>query len=284
VFCPACGTAVEAGDRFCEHCGRPLRPGTEEATAAQPQATGAPPGSGAYEGSAPSPGAAWGPEPPPPPYGWGPPASAPGPAASPSCEPSPYYGAPPYHGAPPSFQTYAGQAPPYPDYGSERSAPLAPFGAPLAGWWQRVGAMLLDGLIVGVPLVILNGVLNAAFGIRHLVVLAYGISVWERSIQGSGRAALILFDVVAGLLYFAILNGTRGGQTAGNHAPGIAVRDVATGRTIGFWRGIARVLVRAVLYAAFLLPGLLNDLFPIWDRRHQTIADKVARSVVIRLR
>jgi hypothetical protein len=144
--------------------------------------------------------------------------------------------------------------------------------------------MLLDELIVGVPLVILNGVLNAAFGIRHLVVLAYGISVWERSIQGSGRAALILFDVVAGLLYFAILNGTRGGQTAGNHAPGIAVRDVATGRTIGFRRGIARVLVRAVLYAAFLLPGLLNDLFPIWDRRHQTIADKVARSVVIRLR
>jgi hypothetical protein len=62
------------------------------------------------------------------------------------------------------------------------------------------------------------------------------------------------------------------------------VRDVATGRTIGFRRGIARVLVRAVLYAAFLLPGLLNDLFPIWDRRHQTIADKVARSVVIRLR
>ena len=215
MFCPACGTAVEAGDRFCEHCGRPLRPGTEEATAAQPQATGAPPGSGAYEGSAPSPGAAWGPEPPPPPYGWGPPASAPGPAASPSYEPSPYYGAPPYHGAPPSFQTYAGQAPPYPDYGSERSAPLAPFGAPLAGWWQRVGAMLLDGLIVGVPLVILNGVLNAAFGTRHLVVLADSISVSGRSLQGSGRAALILFDLVAGLLYFAILNGTAGARRQG---------------------------------------------------------------------
>ena len=89
--------------------------------------------------------------------------------------------------------------------------------------------------------------------------------------------------VVAGL-YFSILNGTHSGQTAGNHAPGIAVRDATTGLAIGFWRGLLRWFIRFVLYLAFGLPGLLNDLFPIWDSRSQTIADKAARSVVIRLK
>ena len=44
-----------------------------------------------------------------------------------------------------------------------------------------------------------------------------------------------------------------------------------------------RWLIRLLLYVAFIIPGLLNDLFPLWDSRHQSIADKAARSVVIRL-
>jgi uncharacterized RDD family membrane protein YckC len=85
-------------------------------------------------------------------------------------------------------------------------------------------------------------------------------------------------------LYFSLLNGIGTGQTVGNRAPGIAVRDAKTGEVIGFKRGLLRWFIRFVLYLALVLPGLLNDLFPLWDSRNQTIADKAARSVVIGLK
>jgi uncharacterized RDD family membrane protein YckC len=143
--------------------------------------------------------------------------------------------------------------------------------------------MLLDTLIVGVPMGVLSAILNRTFGKLHTITLASGTTASVRTLEGSGRVALVIAEVCVPLLYFAILNGTGRGQTAGNHAPHIAVRDVDTGEAIGFWRGVVRSLIRFVLYVALIIPGLLNDLFPLWDSRHQSIADKAARSVVIRL-
>jgi uncharacterized RDD family membrane protein YckC len=88
------------------------------------------------------------------------------------------------------------------------------------------------------------------------------------------------------------------GQTPGNRAVGIAVRDATTGSAIGIARSLVRSLVRTLLYATLVIPavlkvpvpalilwipGLTNDLFPLWDARRQTLADKVARSVVIKV-
>ena len=160
--------------------------------------------------------------------------------------------------------------------------PLAPFGAPLAGWWQRVGSMLLDGLILGIPLIVLNLFLTRNFGTLHSVFVN-GQQEWVRSLQGGARLGLWLAGLAIEGIYFSFLNGRGSGQMPGNHAPSIAVRDVETGRTIGLGRGVLRWFIRTILYAALILPGLLNDLFPLWDSRHQSIADKAARSVVIRL-
>jgi uncharacterized RDD family membrane protein YckC len=161
---------------------------------------------------------------------------------------------------------------------------LASFGAPLARWWQRVGSMVLDALIVGIPLFIVNAVVNAAFGTVRTVRLFNGTYATQRTIQGPAHVVMVLATVAVVGLYFSILNGTRTGQTIGNRAPDIAVRDAATGEVIGFTRALLRWFVRFVLYLALLLPGLLNDLFPLWDSRNQTIADKAARSVVVRLK
>jgi uncharacterized RDD family membrane protein YckC len=144
--------------------------------------------------------------------------------------------------------------------------------------------MLLDYLIVAVPLVIVNAILNAAFGTEHQVKLVNGTYATQRSIQGPAHVLILIASAAILGLYFSILNGTRNGQTAGNRAPGIAVRDATTGEVIGFKRGLLRWFVRFVLYLAFLLPGILNDLFPLWDSRNQSIADKAARSVVVRLK
>ncbi len=101
---------------------------------------------------------------------------------------------------------------------------------------------------------------------------------------GAGGVGLFVVFVIVQALYFACFNGQGTGQTVGNRAPGIAVRDADTGEPIGIGRGLLRWFIRALLYAALVLPGLLNDLFPLWDQRRQTIADKAARSVVIRLK
>jgi serine/threonine-protein kinase len=143
--------------------------------------------------------------------------------------------------------------------------------------------MVLDAIVVGIPLAIANSLVVAAFGTQHLVVSATGFRT-VRSLEGGASTAMLLGIAVIVGLYFAILNGTRDGQTLGNRAPGIAVRDVETGEEIGFGRGALRWVVRFALYAAFLLPGLMNDLFPLWDARNQTLADKAARSVMVRVK
>jgi hypothetical protein len=40
--------------------------------------------------------------------------------------------------------------------------------------------------------------------------------------------------------------------------------------------------MRILLYI-FVIPGVVSDLMPLWTARRQTLADKAARSVIIRL-
>ncbi len=142
--------------------------------------------------------------------------------------------------------------------------------------------MLLDMLVLGIPVGIVDLILSRTLGTAHYVIVGIQTET-VKSLQGWGLAALWLGNLALNGLYFSVLNGLGSGQTAGNHAPGIAVRDVETGEAIGLARGVLRWFIRIVLYATLVLPGLLNDLFPLWDARHQSIADKAARSVVIRL-
>ena len=247
MFCPTCGTESDGEDHSCPRCGTPRT--SSSATTGQPAGA-----SGIDE------------------------AGGPFHAARSSSRLEPYPAPPP--GANPSS---GGSIPPWERSAEALGVPFAPFGAPLAGWWQRVGAALLDSLIVAIPLGILLAVINAAFGSRSTVVIG-GVSHTVRSVQGPGQGVLIVAMALVAGAYMAYFNGTGDGQTPGNRAPGIAVRDVETGAVIGIGRSVIRWLVRAVLYACFVIPGLVNDLFPLWDRRRQTLADKAARSVVIRIR
>jgi uncharacterized RDD family membrane protein YckC len=142
--------------------------------------------------------------------------------------------------------------------------------------------MLLDGLVLGVPWLIFTAIVGSVSGTNASI--QFGNS--KDTLHSSGNGSLVLFFVyiVIQALYFSCFNGQGTGQTVGNRAPGIAVRDAETGEAIGIGRGLVRWLVRIALYCALILPGVLNDLFPLWDKRRQTIADKAARSVVIRLK
>jgi uncharacterized RDD family membrane protein YckC len=168
--------------------------------------------------------------------------------------------------------------------------------APYATWWSRVGSRIIDGIILFVPRLILVYVVLFNFDSS----LRGGRGLFFTQAGDFFHSVEIAFPIVGalGILYFVLFNGLGTGQTLGNRAAGIAVRDATTGEAIGIARSFARSLVRTLLYAAFLIPafvkvpvpslilwipGLTNDLFPLWDARRQTLADKVARSVMIKV-
>jgi uncharacterized RDD family membrane protein YckC len=136
-----------------------------------------------------------------------------------------------------------------------------------SGFWRRVGAALIDGLILTVP----NSIVQAAAGSGGITAgLGYGYSA-------GASAAVSLVNTVIGVAYYAFLEGTRG-QTLGKMALGIKVIDADTSGFIGIPRGIGRYFAR--ILSAIALG--LGYLWMLWDPRKQCWHDKLVRSVVVR--
>ncbi len=209
----------------------------------------------------------------------------------------PSYGQPPPYGQAPYGQAPYGQAPygqapygppPYspPPYGGYGYVPIPVdrFGRPLADWWQRLVAIIIDALIIGIPRSIVTAVIIGSF--------ASGGGIFSTRWRAGTIVAGIAFAII-GIVYFALLNGSERGQTVGQMALGIAVRDEATGGPIDPQRGAVRILV---LYPGIIIGwipilGGLADLWtliaglsPLWDNRRQGFHDKVAHSDVIKVR
>lgn len=140
-----------------------------------------------------------------------------------------------------------------------------PSGLVYASWGQRLGAELLDGLFVTLPV-----------GVAAAILDVPGVL---------GGAAM----VVAMFLYNWTLDSEPAGQTWGKRIVRIRVVGDDTGLAIESSQGAARAGVVAALTLAgnlsFGLLGflsLLNGLWPLWDRKRQTWHDKAARSIVVR--
>ena len=119
-----------------------------------------------------------------------------------------------------------------------------------AGFWRRLGAAFIDGLVMDVVTYILSLIL------------------------GTSGAVI---GVVATIAYYTWFHGSTG-QTPGDAALGIRVVDTETGQPIGFGRAFVRWLVSIVSGLVFLL----GYLWMIWDGNKQTWHDKAARDFVVR--
>ena len=173
----------------------------------------------------------------------------------------------PTPGLPPSYGTVAQQA----------------TSVAYAGWWQRVGATIIDGIVVAIP----AGILAALVGGSTRTHTVIRVDEFGRTIRGTGfefNSKGILVAVAVGVIYRVLLEGSVRGQTVGKMAMKIAVRDQASGGPIGYGRAFVRWLVASILWVVFILPGLIDVLFPLWDPQHQTLHDKAAGSVVLQVR
>src|SRR5262245_3395670 len=119
----------------------------------------------------------------------------------------------------------------------------APERPPIAGFWRRLAAFVVDGLILAVP----------------AMLLGFALFNWAASLGQAGR----LIGFVVALLYFGLLNSRLGGgQTLGKRLLGIRVTD-RNGAPLSPLRAILRYLVLAVPY---FLNGLWFDLEGSWAR------------------
>jgi uncharacterized RDD family membrane protein YckC len=156
-----------------------------------------------------------------------------------------------------------------------------PHSAPLAQWWERGVAAVVDGVIVGSSLFFL---LFIVFGLtrrsEHLV------TVDHRTFYTSIPTAFIVASVLgalAGLAYFALLDGGTSGQTVGKRAMSIATADARTGGPIGILRAFLRVFICLLLWSVWVAPGVVDALWPLWSKKCQALHDYVARSVVVKV-
>ncbi len=250
MYCSSCGAQVTESDTFCRACGNPLHP--QSAAASDPNAT---------PSTTP-------PAPPPPPVSDAPLSYAPYPPAPPSSAPPPY--AAPQSGA----YGYPGA---FLDPETQR---------PLASWGRRVGAYLLDAVIVAIPTtILLFAVLGATFTTTNGPCADNpGATCTQLHFHSGTYLLWQLVTLAIPGLYMTLMIGSRRGQTLGMMACSIAVRDERTDAPIGIGRAFVRWLVIWALFLAFYIPGVINFLSPLWDRRRQAWHDHAARSVVVLVR
>ena len=142
-------------------------------------------------------------------------------------------------------------------------------------WIRRAFAFLFDALVVlGILYVIPLAALYFAFE-------AGGSDFQETSVGG-----VVLFFALIGLpllwpAYFALFHGLGPGQTPGKRALGIAVRDLR-GTRLGLGRGFGRAYFAFLIYVVLPVTFLIDNLWPLWDKRNQALHDKVVGSVVVR--
>ncbi|MGC3955386.1 MAG: RDD family protein [Propionicimonas sp.] len=195
--------------------------------------------------------------------GYGQPAADPygQPPAAPYGQPADPYTPPPAYGQPPA-DPYT----PPPAYGQPAGAyqtpppgyPPAPVGGggTLVDWPKRALGGLIDYVAPSIIISVLaNLVSNASTTLGGLVSAVLGIGWWA---------------------YLGYKSGTTG-VTFGRSIAKTKLVSEQTGQPIGVGNGIVRQLAHMI----DALICYVGFLFPLWDSKRQTIADKIVKTVVI---
>jgi len=132
-----------------------------------------------------------------------------------------------------------------------------------------------------------------------LLAIVIGSSLHSESFSHFG-VKLWLVELIVGIAaiaYFAILGGSERGQTVGQMALGIAVRDVNTGGAITPQRSAVRMIILFPWMVLIWIPfvggiltilgniwGLVCGLSPLWNDNRQGYHDIAQKTTVIKVR
>jgi uncharacterized RDD family membrane protein YckC len=152
----------------------------------------------------------------------------------------------------------------------------------LASWWSRVGATLIDGLIIGVGALIIVALFGSVFSIGFFASDQAGVV----SLIVGLMLSFVAIAIVA-LLYAPLMMARTNGKTLGRMAMGIRVVR-ANGRPMDFaWAMLREVAVKALLFGfagsvTFGLANLADVLWPLWDDENRALHDFLVDTRTVR--
>jgi uncharacterized RDD family membrane protein YckC len=150
-------------------------------------------------------------------------------------------------------------------------------GKPLATWGSRVGAQLIDWLILLVPVIIIAAI---------VIGIAAGS---DTGAIVTGILSFLAYLVVA-FIYAPVLmsrDGEHNGQTWGKQMMGIrVVKDDGQSMSFG-WAALREIAVKGLALGIAgsiipLIPYLLDYLWPLWDDENRALHDMVVSTHVVR--
>jgi uncharacterized RDD family membrane protein YckC len=158
----------------------------------------------------------------------------------------------------------------------------------LAGWWTRVGAYLLDGVVAGLPGFVLiesfhQGSIGRLVGylLGAVIPTLYGATLIGRYGRTMGMR----------VLHIRAVQGTTGRDLTSAEAWGRALAAFGLYQLVGFvllliawsepagWSAHRHPMVIALHVVTFVL--YLGMFMPLWDSRNQTLQDKAVGSSVV---
>jgi len=181
--------------------------------------------------------------------------------------PAPGYGYPqqtpppaPGYGIPPQQGYGYPQQPGYPNAGAVQNF--------YAGWGSRVVAAIIDHVVVGlIPWIVV-------FMLRPTVECSYSTGVCTTSNSGAYYFAALAANVI---IWAGIAAMKATGQSLGQKAVNIRMVREADGQKLSFGAAFGRE-------ALHILDGVccIGYLWPLWDAKNQTFADKIMGTVVVK--
>lgn len=162
--------------------------------------------------------------------------------------------------------------------GAFASAEPGPGTYVLAGWWRRVGAFVIDAILIGI--------------VALLIMAPLGIGVFATGADDDGSILALIAGFIVGMLviavvalaYAPVMMGQTNGKTVGRMVTGIrVVRADGKAITMGF-AALREVAVKALLIGTvggsitFGLASLLDVLWPLWDDENRALHDFVVNT------
>jgi uncharacterized RDD family membrane protein YckC len=143
----------------------------------------------------------------------------------------------------------------------------------LAGWWSRVVATLVDGIIIGLGALLIMALFGSVFSVGFFASDEAGIA----AVIVGLLLSFVAITIVA-LLYAPLLMARTNGKTLGRMVVGNRVIR-AGGQPMTFgWALLREVVIKALLFGfvssfTFGLASLLDVVWPLWDDENRALHD-----------